>query len=124
YSKESIIAEKFEAMLELGLLNTRMKDFYDIYVLSKTFEFDYKTLKTAIFETLKNRKTEIKEILVFTKDFYEDQIKNKTFNKYLNNKQINFELNLKDTIDEIKRFVLPLLENNDFKTWNYDKGWK
>jgi Nucleotidyl transferase AbiEii toxin, Type IV TA system len=40
YPKETVIAEKFEAMAKLGLVNSRMKDYYDIWTLSQTFEFD------------------------------------------------------------------------------------
>ncbi len=40
YSRESTIAEKFEAIIKLGLLNSRMKDFYDIWLLSRQFSFD------------------------------------------------------------------------------------
>ena len=40
YSMESAIAEKFEAMVKLGVLNSRMKDFYDIWLLSRRFDFE------------------------------------------------------------------------------------
>ena len=39
YSRESAIAEKFQAMIKLGSLNSRMKDFYDIWLLSRQFSF-------------------------------------------------------------------------------------
>ena len=57
YSLESTIAEKFDAILQRFELNGRMKDFYDIYYLSRTFDFDGKKLQTAIYETLQNRGT-------------------------------------------------------------------
>lgn len=44
YSLESVIAEKFEAMLRLSLLNSRMKDFYDIFILSKLKKYDGRVL--------------------------------------------------------------------------------
>ena len=40
YSRETAIAEKFEAMVKLGELNSRMKDFFDIWLLSRSFDFD------------------------------------------------------------------------------------
>jgi predicted nucleotidyltransferase component of viral defense system len=40
YSKESVVAEKFEAMVKLGIANSRMKDFYDLCVLAQRFEFE------------------------------------------------------------------------------------
>ncbi len=57
YSLESTIAEKFDAMLQRLELNSRMKDFYDIYFLAHTFDFDGRKLQEAIFETLQNRGT-------------------------------------------------------------------
>ena len=57
YSLESTIAEKFDAILQRFELTGRMKDFYDIYYLSRTFDFDGLKLQTAIQETLQNRGT-------------------------------------------------------------------
>jgi predicted nucleotidyltransferase component of viral defense system len=59
YSRESTIAEKFEAMVKLGQLNSRMKDFHDIWLLSRHFEFDGATLATAIERTFAHRGTTI-----------------------------------------------------------------
>ena len=64
YSKESVIAEKFEAMLQLGELNSRMKDFYDIWLLSRLFDFDGARLAEAIRRTLERRKTPLPEDIV------------------------------------------------------------
>jgi hypothetical protein len=47
YSRESAVAEKFEAMVKLGILNSRMKDFYDIWLLSRQFDFDGETLASV-----------------------------------------------------------------------------
>ena len=52
YSRESVIAEKFEAMVKLGALNSRMKDFYDIWLLCEQFDFDGAKLSEAIRLTL------------------------------------------------------------------------
>lgn len=57
YSLESTIAEKFDAILQRFELTGRMKDFYDIYYLSKTFNFEGVKLQAAIFETLQRRGT-------------------------------------------------------------------
>ena len=57
YSLESTIAEKFDAILQRFELTSRMKDFYDIYYLARTFDFEGAKLQTAIFETLKRRGT-------------------------------------------------------------------
>jgi predicted nucleotidyltransferase component of viral defense system len=58
YSLESTIAEKFDAILQRFELTGRMKDFYDIFYLAQTFDFDGQKLGKALKETLRNRKTE------------------------------------------------------------------
>lgn len=57
YTPESAIAEKFQAMVASDMVNTRMKDFYDIWLLSTTLDFDNKVLATAIREAFKKRHT-------------------------------------------------------------------
>lgn len=57
YSLESTIAEKFDAIIQRYELTGRMKDFYDIYYLARTFDFDGAKLQTAIFKTLQRRGT-------------------------------------------------------------------
>lgn len=61
YSRESAIAEKFEAMVSLGELNSRMKDFYDVWLLSRQFAFELEKLAEAIKRTFKQRGTELAE---------------------------------------------------------------
>jgi hypothetical protein len=59
YPRESVVAEKFQAMVFLGSINSRMKDFYDIWLLSRCFDFDGRSLAKAIAATFDNRGTEI-----------------------------------------------------------------
>jgi predicted nucleotidyltransferase component of viral defense system len=59
YPPETVIAEKFQAMVHLGLANTRLKDFYDIWVLARTCEFKDDRLARAIKATFDRRKTDI-----------------------------------------------------------------
>ena len=57
YPKETAIAEKFEIMVKLGVANSRMKDYYDIWALSREFDFDGAQLSDAIRATFRRRKT-------------------------------------------------------------------
>lgn len=59
YARETVIAEKFQAMVALGRANSRMKDFYDIWILSRSFDFDNDKLAQAIAATFVRRKTAI-----------------------------------------------------------------
>lgn len=59
YPKETVVAEKFEAIVDLGEANSRMKDYYDLIALSRLFAFDGETLSKAVAATFKRRSTEI-----------------------------------------------------------------
>ena len=57
YSLESVVSEKFDAMILLGSINSRMKDFYDVAMLAEHHDFDGLLLSTAVSQTLRRRKT-------------------------------------------------------------------
>ena len=59
YSRETVIAEKLEAMVSLGQLNSGMKDFFDIWQLSQSQDFEVKLLVQAISRTFSRRRTKI-----------------------------------------------------------------
>ena len=59
YTRESVIAEKLQSMVRLGEINSRMKDFFDIWLLAQRFEFEGWTLAEAIQETFSRRETEL-----------------------------------------------------------------
>jgi len=76
YSMVSAIAEKFEAMVKLGIMNSRMKDFWDIWLLSRQFDFAGQTLTEAIVTTFLTRHTVIPPVpIAFTPAFAQDVIK-------------------------------------------------
>ena len=74
YPRETVVAEKFEAMVRLGQTNTRMKDFYDLRALAERFAFDGPTLLTAIGATFARRDTPIPASAprALTSEFAED----------------------------------------------------
>jgi hypothetical protein len=73
YSRESAVAEKFETMIKLGILNSRMRDFFDIWLLSRQFEFNGQTLASAIRKTFAQRGTDIlAKPVALTEGFSED----------------------------------------------------
>jgi predicted nucleotidyltransferase component of viral defense system len=72
YSRESVVAEKFEAMVRHGELNSRMKDFYDVWLLSRSFDFKGLTLEEAIRRTFASRDADVAgPIAAFSEDFAE-----------------------------------------------------
>ena len=70
YSRESTIAEKLETMARLGVLNSRMKDFYDIWLLSRQFDFNGTDLADAVRLTFERRSTALpEEVEAFAESF-------------------------------------------------------
>jgi predicted nucleotidyltransferase component of viral defense system len=59
YPMETVVAEKTEALIRLSMLNSRMKDFYDIWFLARTFPFELKILSAALQATFDRRKTRL-----------------------------------------------------------------
>ena len=78
YNIESIIAEKFQTVISRGILNSRMKDYYDLYYLITYKEFSKENLKKAITKTFEKRETSIDDI-----DKVIEEIKNADFLKDL-----------------------------------------
>ncbi len=110
YSLESTIAEKFDAILQRYELTGRMKDFYDIYYLARTFDFDGAKLQTAITRTLERRGTpydkySFKRIITLADDM-DMQKRWKYFLKNIKDDTLEFAL----VIDEIRTFLEPVFE--------------
>ena len=85
YPRETVVAEKLEAMVKLGQANTRMKDFCDLAALSKTFAFDGALLVRAIAATFARRGTPLPSglPLPLTAEFTEDPPKNTQWRAFL-----------------------------------------
>ena len=83
--RETVVAEKFQAMVMLGIANSRMKDFYDLYVLARDFVFDGGTVVRAIKATFKRRKTEspLNPPLALTDEFGLDEVKSIQWNAFI-----------------------------------------
>lgn len=130
YSYDSVIAEKFEAMVYLAVLNSRMKDFYDIHTLLNIRGFDGRVLQEAIFETFQRRATKVeKDLIIFTEDFMRDSARNKQwklFLKRIGNNNLEFKEVVKDIRDFIKPIYDAILKEEEFLyQWDYqNKEWK
>ena len=128
YSRESAIAEKFEAMVKLGILNSRMKDFYDIWLLSRLFNFDGSQLIEAIHLTFNQRGTSVtNKITAFQEPFIaEKQVQWTAFRRRLD--QEHLPEKFADIINQVASFLEPVVKaasvNQAFdKTWKPVKGW-
>lgn len=120
YSFESSIAEKFETLVKLGMLNSRMKDFYDIWALSGRLEFNGKELTEAIKATFIRRQTEIpSEPIAFSERFYMDKTKLEQWSAFVRNNRLKDIPAFKDIVKEMSAFLIPVAaairENRTFK---------
>ena len=125
YSKESIIAEKFEAMVKLGVLNSRMKDFFDIFFLLQQFNFDGRTLASAIMKTFSNRHTIIPIKLVnLTNTLTEDSSKKSQWRAFIRKNRIdNAPEDLRDVIGVIANFLGPIVDAI-VKGLSFNRTWR
>jgi hypothetical protein len=128
YSRESSISEKFEAMLKLRELNSRMKDFYDIWLLSRHFEFEGKALSEAIKLTLKQRGTDLPDkIVAFSQEFIATkQIQWNAFRKKLKQDYVPSEF--ENIVMQVKKFLDPIasaltLEKSPPSKWPAPGPW-
>ncbi len=125
YSLESSIAEKLEAIIHNGYLNSRYKDFYDIYILSKKFSFDYAELRNAVVETFGNRNTKMSmDSAAFSKDFLNDPIHQTRWKAFLKKKNALIQVSMADAIKQIKTFATPLFNEkpSTVSKWNPERS--
>lgn len=118
YSLESTIAEKFDAILQRFELTGRMKDFYDIDYLSRSFDFEGAKLRAAIFETLQRRGTpygqdSFKRLVALA----EDENMQKRWKYFLRNIK-DHSLEFSAVIAEIQTFLEPV-----FDAIVHEEGW-
>lgn len=128
YSRESAIAEKLEAMITLGALNSRMKDFYDIWLLSRQFEFDGTALAEAIRLTLENRGTPLPEVITaFGEAFCAEKVGQwRAFGKRLGQDHVPEDFIV--VANDIRGFLQPVFaavrEGQRFdSSWKVTSGW-
>ncbi len=110
YPRETVVAEKFEAMTKLGLLNSRMKDFYDLWLLAQQFDFDGPPLAVAIQRTFANRGTAVAGLPVaLTPAFGGDAAKQVQWRGFLRKAKLDgVPASLQSVIDELVRFLHPV----------------
>ena len=132
YPIESIISEKFEAMIKLGLLNSRMKDFYDIWLLMHQFNYNGLQLTEAIKKTFEHRKTSYPQgKLLFADEIYDEKSDRQVLWKaFLEKQNIKYApIMLSEVAREIEKFLIEPLEsikaNQQFnKEWKSSGTWE
>jgi hypothetical protein len=107
YPRETVVAEKLEAMVKLGQANSRMKDFYDLVVLSQTFDFEGEVVVRAIAATFARRRTPLPSGLpvALTPEFADDLAKNTQWGAFLRKSSAQSPGDLREVAAAIARFV-------------------
>jgi len=98
--------------VKLGLVNSRLKDFYDLLLLSQQFDFDGPLLATAITRTFAHRQTLVTPLpLALTPAFAADAGKQRQWRAFLKKSRLdNAPAELAEVVDALARFLLPLAE--------------
>lgn len=125
YPIEAVIAEKYEAMICLGISNSRYKDFYDILFLSQSYEFDGETLQQALLHTFKRRGTKF-SMNIYQTDYLEG--KEKMWSAFKQRINSNSNIMFVEVMEKIRNFLLPVqqaCEQERIFTLHWDrKNWK
>jgi predicted nucleotidyltransferase component of viral defense system len=109
YSKESIAAEKFESLVTLGILNSRMKDYFDIWTLRRQLDFDGETLSNAIGKTfLKRGTTIVPEPVGLTLGFAADPAKDAQWRGFVRKSRLDVSADLSEVVFDLARFLHPV----------------
>jgi hypothetical protein len=132
YTKYTVVAEKFQAMVVLGMANSRMKDFYDIRVMSQKFDFSGSVLYNSIHSTFKRRGINIPADIPFalTDSFGNDSVKKVQWKAFVRKKKIKTDNEeFSDIIGAIREFLLPpltaLQQRRSFNmTWKPFGPWQ
>ena len=132
YPKETIVAEKLEALVGLGLRNSRLKDYYDLLYLSRNFAFEGKILQTAITNTFNRRETSLPtEIPVgLTEKYLEyNPQRSKLWKKLYSQGTMGARPKLSEALTELREFLVPPLiaaaNNSKFNVyWSKEEKWQ
>ncbi|MDD3043844.1 MAG: nucleotidyl transferase AbiEii/AbiGii toxin family protein [Candidatus Delongbacteria bacterium] len=123
YPFETVIAEKFEAIVQLNYLTSRMKDFYDIHFIASNQVFDIGVLLESITATFKKRSTKMNLIeVVFSNEFKSDKSKEIQWQAFVKRDKLCIKLYFAEIVEEIEIFLKPVInvKNIDLK-WNPEK---
>lgn len=130
YPKYSVVAEKLEALVSLGMLNSRMKDFFDLWVLAQHSEFDGRLLSRAVAATFERRCTRFSAAtpVGLSDEFIADVQKQKQWQAFLRKNALN-PMALASVVHDLRDFLLPVLASVSEGlpldvVWRGREGWR
>lgn len=127
YPIETVVAEKYQAIVELGLRNSRMKDYYDIHYLLRKFQFNGEDLHEAIRQTFERRKTDVphEQPLGLSPEFAQNAQKQVQWQAFLRKNGLENISELPGVVESIEHFLMHLSTDTGPKMqqWEPDQGW-
>lgn len=124
YPRDTVVAEKFDALYSLGMANSRMKDYFDLYTLAQYMDFDGLTLGRAIKATFERRRTVVLNSapIGLTDSFAEDSQKQTQWQAFLRKNRIE-SVSLGEVVAVLSGFLLPVA-NAIFQGERFSHDWK
>jgi hypothetical protein len=125
YPKETVVAEKLEAIVRLGMANSRMKDFYDLWALARDFPFSGQIIALAIQNTFKRRKTPLPPGTpeAFQASFNQNPLKQNQWQAFVRKTRfVKVEKNFGKTIDFVRSFLSPPIDHIA-KSKSFEMTW-
>ncbi len=125
YPPETVVAEKLQAMVALGMQNSRMRDFYDLRIVARQFSFEGATLVAAVTATFNRRLTDIPQTVPtgLSDEFATDEHKDTQWKAFLARSQLEgAEMTLSQLIDELRIFLMPVLDAAA-SAKDFDQSW-
>lgn len=130
YPRYTVVAEKLEALTSLGMLNSRMKDFFDLWILAKHADFDGSLLTQAVAATFERRRTvfPIGPPIGLSDEFINDAQKEKQWLAFLRKNALD-SMPLATVINDLRIFLLPVLASASTNSrldllWSASEGWR
>lgn len=124
YSLESAVAEKFEAIVKLNFVTSRMKDFYDLIFIAETNSFNHDVLYQAIQKTFKNRGTNLEDRNTIFDDSFKNDLQKQTQGQaFLQINKLDQKISFPEALIKIKSFLHPIFDSKTKNNWNPEK-WK
>ena len=133
YSPETVIAEKFNAMVLLGMANSRMKDYFDIWMLSRNFTIEGAVLRDAVRQTFAKRQTALPdtEPIGLSKEFASNESKRRQWQGFVRRQCKQDSLpDLTEIVAAIRDFLMPVVTTiveiapAPESTWAPAQGWR
>jgi len=130
YPRYTVVAEKLEALTSLGMLNSRMKDYFDLWILAKHSDFDGQILSRAVAATFERRRTAVPTgvPIGLSDEFINDAQKGKQWQGFLRKNALD-PMSLATVVVDLRDFLMPVLAaiaaggSHDYP-WRAGAGWQ